>query len=209
MNPGSNRTCRPRVHRRVARAVTLVLVFAGLCQIVVAAAVIQGEAAPIRAKTIAFGLEILRPAVAAGVLRPRALADVVAGMPGVVISTWDADGVLVERAGELVDAEPRIAADVRARADARPGEPVFPSSNVFGRDNAALVRLDIRAPQLESCVVLVDDRESGKPPIVIRVVEGAHTVRLQCPNGRTTTPTGEPLLQRVQVLPNLPPLIFR
>jgi hypothetical protein len=72
-----------------------------------------------------------------------------------------------------------------------------------------LARLEIRAPQLESCIVVVDDREDGNPPLAIRIVEGAHTVRLKCPNGQTTTPTGEPLVRRVQVAANLPPQVFR
>ena len=73
----------------------------------------------------------------------------------------------------------------------------------------ALGRLDVRAPLLESCLVYVDDRQDGNPPIVISLAEGAHTVQLRCPNGATTTASGQPLTRRIQVDANLPPQVFR
>ncbi len=116
---------RPRVARRVASAIRIVLLMAGIAQLVVALVIIQTKTAEIREQLVADGLRSLRLAAEAGKLNEASLEANFGDLPGHAIVTYREGGELLARSSSDVEVPTRLDRSQLIAIAARPGRPIF------------------------------------------------------------------------------------
>jgi two-component system, OmpR family, sensor histidine kinase BaeS len=122
---GNTVLSRPRISRRIASAIRIVLLAAGAAQALVAALVIRSKTIEIRSQLVADGLRGLRIAAESGKLTDRGLADGFGDLPGHVVATYDHEGRLLGRSRRDVDVPAELAAEDLRSVREHPDSPIF------------------------------------------------------------------------------------
>jgi signal transduction histidine kinase len=130
---------RRRVARRVALAVTAILVTAGVAQLAAAGLIAQRETLAIREELLTVGLRMLRLAEQEQKLSADALARELADLPGFSVVTYDERGRRIASSRSDVSAPELLDSAVLGRAKSDPDRAVALESSSLGRDNVGLI----------------------------------------------------------------------
>ncbi len=115
-------SARPRVSRRIARALAAILIAVGLAHLVVAGLIIGPRRAEMRERLLLVELRLLRPAAVAGLLTPERLVQELGDFPEYAVALFDRGGRLLAQSRQDAEVPVVLSPEQLRDLESRPQE---------------------------------------------------------------------------------------